>query len=139
MRPGARVRPSTLMPLLVLVSAAAVAGCSAGGRSATSAVHASSGEAKQGTLVGQVVYVGGPAPGSARPVAGGAVMFAGAERTSTAMSERGRFSAELEPGMYVVTATSPDYKSGDAACEAAHPVRVSAAETASVKVFCQVR
>ena len=66
-------------------------------------------------------------------------MFAGTERTSTAMSERGRFSAELKPGVYVVTATSPDYRSGGAVCEAPHPVRVRAGSLASVKVFCQVR
>jgi hypothetical protein len=55
------------------------------------------------------------------------------------MSEQGRFTAELRPGSYVITATSPDYDSGGAACEAAHPVRVSAGEVASVEVFCQVR
>jgi hypothetical protein len=66
-------------------------------------------------------------------------MFAGTERTSTGMSERGRFSAELKPGLYVVTATSPDYRSGGAICEAVHPVRVSAGKTAPVKVLCQVR
>lgn len=66
-------------------------------------------------------------------------MFAGTERTTTAMSERGRFSAELKPGVYVVTATSPDYQSGGAVCEAVHPVRVSAGKAASVEVLCQVR
>ena len=66
-------------------------------------------------------------------------MFAGTERATTAMSEAGRFSAELQPGVYVVTATSPDYQSGGAVCEAAHPARVSAGKTALVKVFCQVR
>ena len=36
-------------------------------------------------------------------------------------------------------ATSSDYHSGGAVCEAAHPVQVTAGETASVDVFCQVR
>ena len=55
------------------------------------------------------------------------------------MSEQGRFSAELNPGTYLVTATSPDYDSGVAACKAIHPVRVSAGKKSSVKVFCRVR
>lgn len=143
MRPECLVRRSSLAPLVVLVAAAAVGGCSAGDRTSTSAATSardtSGGEAKTGTLTGYVVYVGGPAPGSPRPVAGGAVMFAGTERTTTAMSDHGHFSAELEPGVYVVTATSPDYKSGRAVCEAAHPVRVSAGRTASTHVICQVR
>jgi hypothetical protein len=130
------------MALLLLVQAAVVGGCSADGGSPESRATASksrpSGEATTGTLTGQVQYVGGPAPGSPRPVAGGTVTFAGSGRTTAAMSEQGRFSAELNPGIYVVTATSPDYNSG-AACEALHPVRVSAGETASVEVFCQVR
>jgi hypothetical protein len=66
-------------------------------------------------------------------------MFAGSGRSTAAMSERGRFSAELKPGVYVVTATSPDYDTGDAICEGTHPVRVSAGKTASVQVFCQVK
>ncbi len=66
-------------------------------------------------------------------------MFAGSGRSTAAMSERGRFSAELKPGVYMVTATSPDYDTGDRTCEAEHPVRVGAGETTSVRVFCQVR
>ena len=96
-------------------------------------------EVTTGTLEGQVVYVGGPAAGSPRPLAGGAVMLEGAERTTATMSQQGHFSAEVEAGVYVVTATSPDYKSGGAVCEAAHPVRVSAGKVSSVEVFCQVR
>jgi hypothetical protein len=139
------VRSVTLLPFLTLVGAAAVGGCSAGGdspeSSGTVTKSASSGEAKTGTLTGQVKLVGGPADGanSVRPVAGGTVMFAGLGRTTAAMSEQGRFTAELKPGIYVVTATSPDYNSGGAACEAVHPVRVTAGKVASVEVFCQVR
>jgi hypothetical protein len=132
-----------LMSLLTVVGVAAVGGCSAGGGSTNSAASATasspSSEAKTtGTLTGQVKYIGGPALGSPRPVAGGVVTFAGSGRSTAAMSEQGHFSAELHPGIYVVTATSPDYKSGRAACEAAHPVRVSAGKSASVDVFCQV-
>jgi hypothetical protein len=92
-------------------------------------------------LHGQVKLVGGPARGGnyMRPVAGGVVTFAGSGRTTAAMSEQGRFTAELRPGIYVVTATTPGYNSDGAACAAAHPVRVSAGKVASVEVFCQVR
>ncbi len=66
-------------------------------------------------------------------------MFAGSNRpTVTAMSEGGRFTADLKPGVYVMTATSPDYRS-DALCEAVRPVRASVGALASVDVFCQVR
>lgn len=130
------------MPLVGLVSAAALGGCGAGEHSPASGsltTISSGDEVTTGTLAGQVVYVGGPAPGSPRPLAGGAVMFEGAERTTATMSQRGRFFVELEAGVYVVTATSPDYKSSGAVCEAAHPVRVSAGKASSVRVFCQVR
>lgn len=66
-------------------------------------------------------------------------MFAGSGRKTAAMSEQGRFTADLRPGTYVVTGTSPDYDTGGAACEAAHPVRVNAGETVSVDVICPVR
>ena len=33
-------------------------------------------------------------------------MFAGSGRSTAAVSEQGRFSAEQNPGIYVVTATS---------------------------------
>ena len=134
-----------LLPLLTAMSAAAVGGCSSGDDSPKSSVapttSASSDETTTGTITGQVELVGGPARGanSMRPVAGGVVTFAGSGRTTAAMSEQGRFTAELRPGVYVVTATSPDYNSGGAACRAVHPVRVSAGKVASVEVFCQVR
>jgi hypothetical protein len=131
------------MTFLILVQAAVVGGCSTHGDApesrATATRSTPSGEVKTGTITGQVQYVGGPATESPRPVAGGSVTFAGSGRTIAAMSEQGRFSAELDPGMYVVTATSPDYDSGDTSCKAIHPVRVIAGEMASVRVFCQVR
>jgi len=137
------VKRSLVLELLIIVQAAVVGGCSTDGAAPESGGTATrstpSGEAKTGTLTGQVQYVGGAAADFPRPVAGGTVTFAGSGRTIAAMSEQGRFSAELDPGLYVVTATSPDYDSGDASCKAVHPVRVSAGEMASVKVFCQVR
>jgi hypothetical protein len=136
-------------PLIALVLLATLAcGCGGGGDAAkTPAIGQRNGanagaeraQSPTGTLTGQVLYIGGPPSTPPRPVAGGVVTFAGSGRSSAAMSMQGRFSAELSPGVYVVTATSPDYNSGRAACEAVHPVRVSAGEIASVKVYCQVR
>jgi hypothetical protein len=136
---------SVALLTLTVVSAAAVGGCSSGDDSprpsAAATTRAPSGATKTGTITGQVKLVGGPARGtnSMRPVAGGVVTFAGTGRSTAAMSEQGRFTAELRPGIYAVTATSPDYNSGGAACAAVHPVRVSAGKVASVEVFCQIR
>jgi hypothetical protein len=133
-----------LLPLTV-VSAAALGGCSGGDESpkssASAATSAPGGATRTGTITGQVRLVGGPrdAANSVRPAAGGVVTFAGSGRTTAAMSEQGRFTAELMPGTYVVTATTPDYNSGGAACQALHPVHVSAGQVASVEVICPVR
>jgi hypothetical protein len=134
-----------LLPALTVVFVAAVGGCSAGDDSprptAAATTSAATVATTTGTVTGVVKLTGGPADGanSLRPAAGGVVMFAGSGRTTAAMSEQGRFTAQLRPGIYVVTATTPDYNSGREPCQALHPVRVSAGKVASVEVFCQVR
>ncbi len=135
------LRSLALLPLLAVF----VGGCSAGDdspkSSAPATTSASGGAETTGTITGQVKLVGGPADGasSMRPAAGGVVTFARSGHTTAAMSEHGRFHAELRPGTYVVTATSPDYDSGGASCQAVHPVRVSAGKVVSVEVVCPVR
>jgi hypothetical protein len=139
------LRSVASLPLLTVVCVVAAGACSAGDDSrkpaAAATTSAASGATNTGTITGVVKLSGGPADGanSLRPVAGGVVTFVGHGRTTAAMSEQGRFTAELRPGIYVVSATTPDYNFGGAACEAVHPVRVTAGKVASVEVFCQVR
>ncbi|ROR91024.1 hypothetical protein EDD33_1884 [Nocardioides aurantiacus] len=66
-------------------------------------------------------------------------MFRSAGKTTTTASEAGRFRADLEPGVYLVTATSPEHQLDGAVCEAPRPVRVTAGHTAWTKVVCQLR
>jgi hypothetical protein len=132
-----------MVPILVLVLLGIVAGgCSAGEHTDSNAAgtkpSAHSGAAT-GTLTGQVKYIGGPPPGLPRPVARGTVTLAGPGQAEAVMFEQGRFSVQLKPGVYKVSATSPDYNSGDAACDATHPARVTAGQATSVHVICQVR
>jgi hypothetical protein len=148
--PGGRV----LVPLLI---AAALSGCSGSGPSASPSTGSQGGASPAatgldggsqdgqgppptGTVTGHVFLVGGPVPGQPRAVkGGGTVVFTGTPTVHAPVNTHGLFSVHLAPGTYRVSATSPDYVNGQAACEARQPVRVTDGGRAWVKIYCQLR
>ena len=142
------------LPLLVFV--AALAGCSGSGSSGQPTVDSNTGvlpgtAGRQsasptsqrpaiGKVSGQVLFVGGPAPGLPRVLKhGGTVTFTGALTSKASVHTHGAFSAYLSPGTYKVTATTPDDDGGRAVCVARRPVRVTDGSSAFVEVYCQIR
>jgi hypothetical protein len=98
--------------------------------------------ATENSASGTLEMVGGPAPGSPRPVPG-TVMFrstgaVGRTYSATAGAD-GHFELGLPPGSYMVTGRSPLYVQGLIDCQAGAPVMVSGAVMAPVLVTCQVR
>src|SRR6476661_5964502 len=140
-----------LFPLVVVV---ALTGCSGSGSTgkplaaspggdSTSPGSASSQSASQasqeppmGRVAGQLLFVGGPAPGLPRAVKQGMVTLSGAQTVKTPVDTHGAFSVLLSPGTYRITATSPDYNGGRGVCVASRPVRVVDRGSESVKVYC---
>lgn len=141
-----------LLPLLVV---AALTGCSGSGSmgkplAGTQGADSTSGSASNrtsvanqkpplGMVAGQLLFVGGPAPGFPRAVSGGTVTFSGARTVTTHVDSNGTFSVPLSPGTYTVTATSANYNSGRGVCMASRAVRVADRGTESVRVYCQVK
>lgn len=92
-----------------------------------------------GRVAGRLVSVGGPAPSAQGPLSGGTVTFAGGTLVAAKVDSHGRFSAQLRPGTYRVTATSPNYLGGHGLCVTPGPLRVTAKGSTSVKVYCEER
>jgi len=75
-------------------------------------------------VAGQLVEVGGPAPGAPRGVPG-TVRFTGQGRQVTVATDaQGHFSTELGPGTYTVTGTTPLIEDGNGICRADEPLTV---------------
>jgi hypothetical protein len=89
------------------------------------------------TVTGVLRAVGGPAIATPRGLPG-IVAFTGRHGTSfTARTGTdGRFTVKVPPGYYDVTGTSPLYNDGRAACRAASPAVVEAAQMPTVDVDC---
>jgi photosystem II stability/assembly factor-like uncharacterized protein len=92
----------------------------------------------EGTVVGTLEAVGGPAPGTPRPLRGAVTLrdSAGAAFTAAAGSD-GMFSVRVPIGSYSITGRSPLYGSGGADCHALDSVTVTAGATTHVLVMCQ--
>jgi hypothetical protein len=138
--------------LTALVVIAALSGCSspgppetplAGSRGSGSASAGSASSQSvnaKGKVAGQILYVGGPAPGAPRALKrGGTVVFTGALTFKAPVHSHGVFSVRLSPGTYSITATSPVYHGGRGVCAAQRRVRVTDGSSASVKIYCQIR
>jgi photosystem II stability/assembly factor-like uncharacterized protein len=93
-----------------------------------------------GVVLGALEAVGGPAPGTPRPLRGAITLrdSAGTAFTATAGSD-GVFSVRVPTGSYTITGRSPLYDSGNVDCHsiAPAPVTVTAGATIRVVVACQ--
>lgn len=92
-----------------------------------------------GVVRGQLLFVGGPAAGSPRPLRSGSVNFSGATRVGVRVGRDGNFSASLPQGTYEVTGRSEQFGSGSYECHASRPINVNSQKTTQIGVYCQVR
>jgi hypothetical protein len=94
--------------------------------------------AGNGLVLGTLEAVGGPPPGTPRPLRGSITLRSsrGKAFTTTAGSD-GAFAVRIPPGPYTVIGRSPLYDSGIADCQPIEPVTVVAGTTIRVVVACQ--
>ncbi len=94
-----------------------------------------------GMVQGRLVTVGGPAPGTAKPVPG-TVTFQGPDgsTTRTEVDESGRFAIGLYPGSYQIRGTSPTVQDGKLECSTEKPrTTLTAGRTVTADVLCSIR
>jgi hypothetical protein len=88
------------------------------------------------TLTGLLLAVGGPAPGSPRPISG-SVDIAGPATKQLAVGPDGKYTAVLPAGVYMVTGGSPQYGSGTGGCQTqANTVSLAAGHAVTADVYC---
>ena len=94
-----------------------------------------------GIVTGQLIRVGGPAPGAPVALFGQIEARDGAGHHYTvAVGHDGRFHLHLPAGTYRLTGHSPQIQSGKGLCVAMKPVSVSKNGTLTgVRVVCSVR
>jgi hypothetical protein len=122
----------TLGAIMTLLNAgSSLAGCAA---RATAA-------AAPGVVEGQLIRVGGPAPGAAVPLPGQVVAIDSTDARHTVdVGNDGQFRLSLPAGTYRLIGYSPLIQSGLAQCSAAGPVHVVTGRTLQhVAVICSVR
>jgi hypothetical protein len=92
----------------------------------------------EGTLVGILQAVGGPARTGPRPLSG-SVTFHGSNGNiaTIELSANGRFSAHLPVGRYTVAGRSPQFDGGTSECQAPGPITVTKDVTSHVEIDCQ--
>ena len=90
------------------------------------------------TVSGLLELVGGPS-GLALARPGRVSLTKGDEVVIADTDESGRFTAEVTPGTWTVTATSPSYNSGEGRCFAQEPVRVAEHGVSGVRVVCPMK
>jgi hypothetical protein len=93
-----------------------------------------------GVVQGTLEAVGGPAPGTARPLKGSIALrdTDGAEFPATAASD-GAFQIRVPIGIYAISGRSPVYESGVADCLSSGPATLTVDATIHVVVVCQER
>jgi hypothetical protein len=124
------MRRTLCATVTLLAAGSMLAGCAAGA-TRTAAL---------GSVEGQFIRVGGPAPGAAVPLPGQvvAVDSTGA-RLAVGVGNNGRFRLSLPAGTYRLIGYSPLIQSGVARCNAARPVRVASGRaTRHVAVICSI-
>ena len=93
-----------------------------------------------GTVTGTYIRVGGP-PGTANMPLPGTVSFqdpSGSVITVNSDST-GRFTGQLSPGTYTVTATSSLINDGKSTCSRPLTTRVEAGRTVALTLICDIR
>jgi hypothetical protein len=88
------------------------------------------------TLTGLLIAVGGPAPGSPRPLPG-SVTIDGLVTQHIAVGSDGSYRAVVPAGTYTVTGTSPQYNDGASNCRTdSDTVTLAAGQTVAADVIC---
>ena len=95
---------------------------------------------KTGVVQGTLEAVGGPGPGTARPLQGSIALrdSDGTVFAATAASD-GYFFARVPIGIYAITGRSPAYESGDVDCDSSGPATLTVDATIHVVVVCSKR
>lgn len=112
----------------VLAGAALVAaGCSSGVSTTT------------GTVTGTYIRVGGPAGAPDVPLPG-TISFRGQSGSSISFNSdnTGKFTGQLPPGSYAVTARSSQINGGAMRCSRPLTTRVQAGKTTTVALICDI-
>lgn len=89
-----------------------------------------------GTLTGHFSAVGGPAPGSMRPMRGSVTADGPGGRHVVTTASDGSYRLTLPPGTYSVTAKVPG---GTGPCQADAPVVITRGTTSRADVICDIR
>jgi hypothetical protein len=93
----------------------------------------------KGTIRGRLLAVGGPAPGTARPLPGTVTLQNAVTHLKTIVhvNADGRYLTTVAVGRYAIEGRSPLYGSGKYRCKAFKDATASVAAPAVVDVFCQ--
>ena len=93
-----------------------------------------------GTVTGTYIRVGGPAGTANVPLPGTISFRAGNGSVISVSSDNtGRFTGQLPPGTYAVTATSSQINEGKYPCSRPLTTRVQAGKTVSLTIICDIR
>ena len=90
----------------------------------------------RGTIRGELVFVGGPAPGTSRPLPGVVTFRSRNGDIQTVTTRDGSFSIDLPVGHYQVAGRSPLFQSDARVCGSGTQVDVHARRTSVVTVRC---
>ena len=116
--------------VLMAIASSALVGCTASSLSST--------DSGSGRVAGTLEAVGGPPPGTPRPLPGTVVLQEtnGAAVRSVRVDSNGRFVVSVMPGSYKASGSSPQYEGGRSTCVAPRLI-VKKAATTIVVIMCQ--
>lgn len=118
----------------VLGSAVAAAACTSYGKPL-----ASPSTAGQGTVTGDFVRVGGPAPGAAVALTGSIRFMSGSRSVTVPVAQNGKFTVRLPAGRYEVKGTSPQIQGGVTSCSRPVVLTVISGQTVQQQLVCDIR
>lgn len=133
--------------LLVLVAATGCQGKSTAATVPTPATGSSAGPTStstevalsRGTVTGDLVRVGGPAPGTTVPLTGTIRFIRAGESVHLAVGRDGRFSVLLPAGRYDVEGASPRIDDGASPCSRVVQLVVMAGRTITQRLVCDIK
>jgi len=91
-----------------------------------------------GTLIGHLYGVGGPAPGLPRSWPGTVTLTGPGVHRDVSVDANGSYSVMVPAGRYTVVGHSPLYDSGAALCQAGRVATVISGHTTKADVLCQM-